>query len=163
MNEGKKTVPNLADSSSPGPAPRPAISERLEQFERRQSDLWRLTFLLLLVLSIVFAVISWDTIRSLALRFEALPIGLVVLVALFGLYAWKRTQEISELRGLVRGIEHREAVPPSEKQMDQLFEVISRSQQGYRDLIDSFDDVLIALSLDGQIRAVNRSFAEDRK
>ena len=160
MNEGKKNVPNLADSSSRGSAARPAISERLEQFERRQSDLWRLTFLLLLVLSIVFAVISWDTIRSLALRFEALPIGLVVLVALFGLYAWKRTQEISELRGLVRGIEHREAVPPSEKQMDQLFEVISRSQQGYRDLIDSFDDVLIALTLDGQIRAVNRSFAD---
>jgi PAS domain S-box-containing protein len=160
MNEGKKNVPNLADSSSRRSAPRPAISERLEQFERRQSDLWRLTFLLLLVLSIVFAVISWDTIRSLAVRFEALPIGLVVLVALFGLYAWKRTQEISELRGLVRGIEHRDAVPPSEKQMDQLFEVISRSQQGYRDLIDSFDDVLIALTLDGQIRAVNRSFAD---
>src|SRR6202047_2774732 len=153
-------APKNSRTSVPG---RGAVSERLEQFERRQSDLWRLTFLLLLVLSIVFAVISWDTIRSLAVRFEALPIGLVVLVALFGLYAWKRTQEISELRGLVRGIEHREAVPPSEKQMDQLFEVISRSQQGYRDLIDSFDDVLIALSLDGQIRAVNRSFAEDRK
>src|SRR6202790_2979375 len=160
MNEGKKNVPNLADNSSRGSAPRPAISERLEQFERRQSDLWRLTFLLLLVLSIVFAVISWDSIRSLAVRFEALPIGLVVLVALFGLFARKRTQEISELRGLVRGIEHREAVPPSEKQIDQLFEVISRSQQGYRDLIDSFDDVLIALSLDGKIRAANRSFAD---
>src|ERR1700682_1085655 len=160
MNEGHKKAPGaVASSSGRGPT-RPAISERLEQFERRQSDLWRLTFLLLLVLSIVFAVISWDTIRSLAVRFEALPIGLVVLVALFGLYAWKRTQEISELRGLVRGIEHRDAVPPNEKQLDQLFEVISRSQQGYRDLIDSFDDVLIALSLDGQIRAVNRSFAD---
>ena len=129
MNQGKRNVPNVPDSSPRGSAPRLAISERLEQFERRQSDLWRLTFLLLLVLSIVFAAVSWDTIRSLAIRFEALPIGLVVLVALFGLYAWKRTQEISELRGLVRGIEHRDAVPPSEKQMDQLFEVISRSQQ----------------------------------
>src|SRR5579859_5058158 len=160
MNEGKKNVPGMVNSASRSAAPRPAISERLEQFERRQSDLWRLTFLLLLVLSIVFAAISWDTIRSLAVRFEALPIGLVVLVALFGVYAWKRTQEISELRGLVRGIEQREAIPPSEKQMDQLLEVISRSQQGFRDLIDSFDDVLLALSLDGQIRAVNRSFAD---
>src|SRR5579859_1794027 len=160
MNEGKKNVPGMVNSASRSAAPRPAISERLEQFERRQSDLWRLTFLLLLVLSIVFAAISWDTIRSLAVRFEALPIGLVVLVALFGVYAWKRTQEISELRGLVRGIEQREAIPPSEKQMDQLFEVISRSQQGFRVLIDSFDDILLALSLDGQIRAVNRSFAD---
>ncbi len=40
------------------------------------------------------------------------------------------------------------------------FSVISRSQQGYRDLIDSFDDILIALSLEGEIRAVNRSFAD---
>src|ERR1700682_3939386 len=160
MNEGKKNVPNLADNSSRGSAPRPAISERLEQFERRQSDLWRLTFLLLLVLSIVFAVISWDTIRSLAHRFEALPIGLVVLVTLFGFYAWKRTQEISELRGLVRGIEQRDTAPPSDKQMEQLLEVISRSQQGFRDLIDSFDDLLFALSLDGEVRAVNRSVAD---
>jgi two-component system NtrC family sensor kinase len=160
MTPVKKSDSRAANSSSQGGTHRPALSDRLEQFERSQSDLWRLTFLLLLVLSIVFAAVSWDTIRSLAHRFEALPIGLVVLVALFGLYAWKRTQEISELRGLVRGIEHRDTVPPSEKQLDQLFDVISRSQQGYRDLIDSFDDILIALSLDGQIRAVNRSFAD---
>src|SRR4029077_13589321 len=46
------------------------------------------------------------------------------------------------------------------RQLDQLFEIISRSQQGYRDLIDSFDDVLLALTLDGNIRAVNRSFSD---
>ncbi len=136
------------------------VSERLEHFEKRQGELWRLTFFLLLVLSVVFAVVSWGTIRSLATRFEALPIGLVVLVLLFGVYAWRRTTEISELRGLVRGIEQRDAAPPSEKQLDQLFSVIEKSQQGYRDLIDSFDDVLLALTLQGEIRAVNRSFAD---
>lgn len=149
-----------AKETTSGGATRLTISSRLEQFEKRQNELWRLTFVLLLILSIVFAFTSWGTIRSLAHRFEALPIGLVVLVALFGFYAWKRTQEISELRGLVRGLEHHDAVPPSDKQMDQLFSVISRSQQGYRDLIDSFDDILIALSMDGEIRAVNRSFAD---
>lgn len=138
----------------------PAVSERLAQFERRQGELWRLTFFLLLVISIVFALVSWDTIRSLALRFEALPIGLIILVALFGMYTWKRTQEMSELRGLVKGMEQRDAEPPSDRQMDQLFAVIERSQQGYRDLIDSFDDVLLALTLDGEVRAVNRSFAD---
>jgi len=160
MSQLQKTGSDRDKRSSSGMRDRTPVSDRLEQFERRQSDLWRLTFLLLLVLSIVFALISWDTIRSLAHRYEALPIGLVILVFLFGLYAWKRTQEISELRGLVRGIEHRDAVPPNEKQLDQLFEVISRSQQGYRDLIDSFDDILLAISLDGQIRAANRSFAD---
>src|ERR1700686_2593268 len=160
MSQIKQDLSNASKPSSSGTGGRGTVSERLEQFERRQSELWRLTFFLLLVLSVVFAMVSWDTIRSLAHRFEALPIGLVILVALFGLYAWKRTQEISELRGLVRGIEQREAVPPSEKQLDQLFDVISRSQQGYRDLIDSFDDVLLAISLEGQIRAANRSFAD---
>jgi PAS domain S-box-containing protein len=38
--------------------------------------------------------------------------------------------------------------------------MISKSQQGFRDLIDSFDDLLLALSLDGEIRAVNRSFSD---
>src|SRR6202045_2108879 len=161
MSQIKQGVSDVSKPSSSGTGGRGgAVSERLEQFERRQSELWRLTFFLPLVLPIVFAIVSWDTIRSLAHRFEALPIGLVILVALFGLYAWKRTQEISELRGLVRGIEQRDAVAPSEKQLDQLFDVISRSQQGYRDLIDSFDDVLLAISLEGQIRAANRSFAD---
>src|ERR1700719_1019267 len=131
MSQLQKSVSDPSKHSSPGAGGRTAVSDRLEQFERRQSQLWRLTFFLL-----------------------------VVLVVLFGLYAWKRTQEISELRGLVRGIEQRDSVPPNEKQLDQLFDVISRSQQGYRDLIDSFDDILLAVSLDGQIRAANRSFAD---
>src|SRR4029077_8179115 len=159
MSEIRKAAADASQRSSPA-AGRTAVSDRLAQFERRQSELWRLTFFLLLVLSVVFAMVSWDTIRSLAHRFEALPIGLVLLVVLFGLYAWKRTQEISELRGLVRGIEERDTLAPSEKQLDQLFDVISRSQQGYRDLIDSFDDILLAVSLDGQVRAANRSFAD---
>jgi two-component system NtrC family sensor kinase len=150
---------NVANASSPVSA-KVAVSERLAHFEKRQKELWRVTFLILLVLATVFAAISWDTLRSLTHRFEALPIGLVLLVALFGAHVWKRSQEMSELRGLVQGIEQRDAAPPSKQQFDQLFEMIARSQQGYRDLIDSFDDLLIALTLDGEIRAVNRSFAD---
>jgi len=160
-----KTMPedsHHASSSLPGSTPqsRPTISSRLDQFERRQGELWRVTFLLLLLLAVAFAVVSWEHIRALATHYQALPFLLVVLVASFGFYTWTRTQKISELRGLVRGIEQRDSTPPSDKQMDQLFEVIARSQQGYRDLIDSFDDVLVALSLEGEVRSVNRSFAD---
>ncbi len=133
--------------SSTSPAPLSAkvtVSTRLAQFEKRQKELWRVTFLILLVLATVFAATSWDTLRSLTHRYEALPIGLVLLVVLFGMHVWKRSQEISELRGLVHGLEQRDAEPASEKQFDQLFDRITRSQQGYRDLIDSFDDILIA-------------------
>src|SRR6202163_1590166 len=159
MPDSQNKDQSVINASSPVSAKAP-VSSRLAQFEKRQKELWRVTFLILLVLATVFAATSWDTLRSLTHRYEALPIGLVILVVLFGMHIWKRSQEISELRGLVQGIEHRDAEPASEKQFDQLFERITRSQQGYRDLIDSFDDVLIALTLDGEIRAVNRRFAE---
>ena len=159
MPDSENKNQSVANASSPDSA-KVAVSDRLAHFEKRQKELWRVTILILLVLATVFAAISWDTLRSLTQRFEALPIGLVLLVALFGMHVWKRSQEMSELRGLVQGIEQRDAAPPSKQQFDQLFEMIARSQQGYRDLIDSFDDLLIALTLDGEIRAVNRSFAD---
>ena len=112
------------------------------------------------VLAVAFAIVSWDSVRSTTPPLTALPIGLVILVALFGAYVWTKTNEISELRGLVRGIEHRANSDQDAQQLDQLFSLISRSQQGYRDLIDTFDDYLFSVSLDGKILAVNRSFAD---
>src|SRR5215467_10639247 len=156
-NPFSQLPPSKGDSSD---APRASVGDRLEQFERRQRQLWRLTYLLLGLLTFAYVVVSWQVIRLLAERYEALLAGLIVLVALFIIYAWKRNQEITELRGLVRGIEQRHTSAPSDYQLDKLFSVIERSQQGYRDLIDSFDDVLVAITLDGQIRAANRSFAD---
>jgi two-component system NtrC family sensor kinase len=160
MADKNQNAQRVAGGSPSPDNRRSAISSRFEQFEKRQNELWRLTFLVLFVLALFFAWTSWDSIRSLAHRFEALPIGLVILVVLFGAYMWNKTREISELRGLMHGLEQRDAQPPSDKQLDQLFEIISRSQQGYRDLIDSFDDLLLAITLDGKIRAVNRSFSD---
>jgi PAS domain S-box-containing protein len=147
---------NLSSSREP----RSPADERLELFEKRQQELWRLTFFVLFLVSVVFAWMSWDWLRSAKLHLEALPIGLVVLVALLGLYVWKKTQEIAELKGLVRGLDKKDAILPSDNQLQHLFSMISKSQQGFRDLIDSFDDILLAMDLEGEIRAVNRSFAD---
>src|SRR5467141_4454330 len=160
MPEENQHALQTASRSTQHSDKRAAISSRFEQFEKRQSELWRMAILVIVLLGLAYAWTSWGSVRSLAHRFEALPIGLVVLILLFAAYVWKRTKEISELRGLMRGMEHRDETPPSEKQIDQLFSLISNSQQGYRDLIDSFDDVLLAISLDGQIRAANRSFSD---
>src|SRR6267154_5137740 len=161
MHEDKQRDAQAAGRSTPPVDKHAAISSRFEQFEKRQRELWRFTFAVLFALAIFFSLTSWASIRSFASRYEALaPILLVGLIALFGAYMSKKTHEISELRGLMHGLEQRDAEPPSDKQLDQLFEIISRSQQGYRDLIDSFDDVLLAILLDGQIRAVNRSFSD---
>jgi two-component system NtrC family sensor kinase len=91
---------------------------------------------------------------------EVLPIGLVILVGLFVAYSWRKTNEIAELRGLVRGIEHHAAAGHNNEQLDQLFSLLSKSQQGYRDLIDTFEDLLFSITLDGRIITVNRSFAD---
>src|SRR5712664_1375053 len=160
MAEEKQRPSRSSRGSSPGAEGRPSVTSRFERFEKRQSELWRLTFVVLFFLVLAYAWTNWDAIRSMTHRYEALPIGLIALVVLFGAYLWRKTSEISELRGLMHGLEQRDAEPPSDKQLDQLFEIIARSQQGYRDLIDSFDDVLLALNLDGQIRAVNRSFSD---
>src|SRR6266852_6776659 len=161
MPNDNQDARGTAGNTSPGAGARSVITSRFEQFEKRQRELWRFTFAVLFALAVFFSWTSWAYIRSFASRYEVLaPILLVVLIALFGAYMSKKTHEISELRGLMRGMEHRDEAPPSEKQLDQLFDIISRSQQGYRDLIDSFDDILLAVSLDGQIRAANRSFAD---
>jgi len=160
MQEENQRAKQAAGRPSPQADKQAVISARFEQFEKRQRELWLMAILVIFLLGVAYAWTTWDSIRSLAHHYEALPIGFVVLIVLFGVYMWNKTQEISELRGLMRGMEHRDENPPSEKQLDQLFEIISRSQQGYRDLIDSFDDILLAVSLDGQIRAVNRSFSD---
>jgi len=59
----------------------------------------------------------------------------------------------------MRGLEQRDEAPPSERQLDRVHHHLP-VPQGYRDLIDSFDDVLLALSLDGQIRAGNAVFPD---
>src|SRR5438876_10195099 len=160
MHEDHQRAKQSANPTTPHTDKHAVIPDRFEQFEKRQRELWLMAILVIFLLAVAYAWTSWDSIRSLAHHYEALPIGFVVLILLFGVYMWNKTQEISELRGLMHGMEHRDENPPSEKQLDQLFEIISRSQQGFRDLIDSFDDVLLALSLDGQIRAVNRSFSD---
>ena len=154
------------DSRPAGSSPelsRINVGDRLAQFEKRQRQLWRLTYFLLSLVTLAYVAVSWETIRSFARRFEYILLAgpiLIILVAAFMMFVWRRNKEIAELRGLVRGIEQHHTSPPSDQQLDKLFSVIERSQQGYRDLIDSFDDVLVAVTLDGEIRAANRSFAD---
>jgi PAS domain S-box-containing protein len=149
-------MPRAGDSAEP-----PSVASDRDRLTRRERGVWRLALLLLGALAIAFAAISWDQVRALPHHLEALPVGLVILVALFVAYAWGKTNEISELRGLVRGIEQQRARTGHDSdQLDQLFSLISKSQQGYRDLIDTFEDLLFSVTLNGTILTVNRSFAD---
>lgn len=50
--------------------------------------------------------------------------------------------------------------PVSAEHLEDLLGAVSRSQQGYRALIDSLDDVVFSLALDGTLRFANLRFAE---
>ena len=132
----------------------------LDRLASHESRLWRLALLILVVLAVGFAAVTWSQNRSLPRELEALPFGLVVLVVLFVLYALSKTRQMAELRGMVRGLEQRASAPPDLGQLEKLFEMVQRSQHGYRDLIDTFEDLLFSISLKGHILAANRSFAD---
>lgn len=50
--------------------------------------------------------------------------------------------------------------PMAGEHLQKLIEIISRSQQGFRDLIDHLDQAVFTLTLDGEIRVANVRFAE---
>ena len=125
--------------------------------EQEESKLWRIALLFLVLLATGLAAVSWERLESLPYRLGAIPIGLLVLAILFATYAYGRRREVSELKHLLHDLHERaSSVTPSEEQLDQLGQVISRSQRSFKELIDSFDDVAFAISLDGTLRTVNR-------
>jgi PAS domain S-box-containing protein len=130
-----------------------------DRLAAREGRLWLLAVILLISLAVGLAVVSWQPIHLLPWKLDALPFGLVLLVSLFGAYAISRWREMAQLRGLVHDLSH-QPQSPAAGQVEKLFEIVQRSQRGYRDLIDTFDDFLLSLSLQGEILAVNRSFAE---
>lgn len=125
----------------------------------REHRLWLLALIVLVALAFGLAMMSWTEGGQKSFSEKALPASLVLLVCLFGAYTWTKSREMAELQELVRGIEQR-AVSPNTDQLEKLFALVERSQRGYRDLIDTFDDLLFSISLDGRILAANRSFAD---
>ena len=93
-------------------------------------------------------------------RLWAIPAGLFVLATLFATYAFGRKREVSDLKQILKGFQDRAGVTPSEDQLDQLGQLIMRSQRNFKELIDSLDDAAMAISLDGTLRTVNRRAAE---
>jgi PAS domain S-box-containing protein len=132
------------------------------RLEREESQLWRWALGLLVLLALAVAALSWQQLEDLHLpyRLWAIPAGLVALAVLFAVYAFGRKREVSNLKQILKGFQDRAGVAPSEEQLDQLGQLIMRSQRNFKDLIDSLDDVALAISLDGTLRTVNRRTAE---
>ena len=135
----------------------PRVPGNLEQEE---SQLWRWALGFMVLLSVALAGLLWERLENIPFQLRAIPIGIVFLSILFAAYAYGRRREVSELKGLLRGLQEHVGAAPSEEQLDQLSQVIMRSQRNFKELIDSFDDPACAVSLDGTIRTVNKRITE---
>ena len=124
--------------------------------EKEEARLWRLALAFLVLLATGLAALSWERLKDLPYHLGGISIGLLVLSILFAAYVYGRRREVSELKHLLHDLHDRVGVTPSDEQLDQLGQVIQRSQRSFKELIDSFDDVAFACSLDGTLRTVNR-------
>ena len=130
------------------------------RLEREESQLWRWALGLLVLLAAAVAALSWEQLKDLPYRLWAIPAGLFLLAILFATYAFGRKREVSELKQILKGFQNQTGVTPSEEQLDQLGQLIMRSQRNFKELIDSLDDAAFAVSLDGTLKTVNRRTSE---
>jgi len=141
-----------------GPSNRPDSASK--ELRHEESQLWRWALGLLILFAAAVAALSWEQLKDLPYRLWAIPAGLFALAVLFAAYAFGRKREVSELQQILRSFKNQAGVTPSEEQLDQLGQLILRSQRNFKELIDSLDDVALALSLDGTLRTVNRRTTE---
>ena len=146
----------MAPDSSPTPRSSPPASN----LEREESQLWRWLLLFMILLAAGFAALAWERLEVLPYHLGPLAIGVLVLSILLAVYAYGRRQEVAELKLLLQGLQEHVGAVPSEEQLDQLSQVIMRSQRSFKELIDSFDDSACAVSLDGTLRTVNKRVTE---
>jgi PAS domain S-box-containing protein len=111
----------------------------------------------MVLLAAGFAALAWERLESLPYYLGPVAVGVLVLSVLLAAYAYGRRKEVGELKLLLQGLQEQVGAAPSEEQLDQLNELIARSQRSFKELIDSFDDAACAVSLDGTLRTVNKS------
>jgi PAS domain S-box-containing protein len=133
-----------------------AIPSTLEQEE---AWLWRVALLFVVLLATGLAAESWERLQSLPYHLGLLAIAVFCVAMAFVGFIYGRRKRVAELKVLVRGLQER-ATAPTNEQLDQLGEIIAKSQRSFKELIDSFDDIAFATALDGTIKTVNRRVAE---
>ena len=138
----------------------PRRSRPPQNLEREESQLWRWILLFMVLLAAGFAALAWERLESLPYHLGGLALGVLVLSVLLAVYAYGRRKEVGELKVLLQDLQQHVGAAPSEDQLDQLNELIARSQRSFKELIDSFEDAACAISLDGTFRTVNKSVSQ---
>src|ERR1700758_2381887 len=139
---------------------RPLKNRAPQNLDREESQLWRWILLFMVLLAAGFAALAWERLEALPYHLGPLAVGVLILSVLLAVYAYGRRREVVELKVLLQNLQEQVGTAPSEEQLDQLNELIARSQRSFKELIDSFEDAACAVSLDGTLRTVNKSVAE---
>jgi PAS domain S-box-containing protein len=140
--------------------PRDRVAQEWGRLERAEHVLWRNSLLLFAALAIGLALALSGTLWAPSLRSGALPAGLVILVAVFGAYVWRKKRELGNLRRLLRDLHEASLSPPTDAQFEKLLDLITRSQHNMRELIDTLDHAVFTLSPEGIFRVANHYVAE---
>ena len=138
----------------------PQLSRPSHKLEREESQLWRWILLFMVLLALGFAYLAWERLEALPYHLGPMALGVLVLSILLAVYAYGRRKEVSELKVLLQDLQEHVGAAPSEAQLDQLSDVIARSNRSFKELIDSFEDAACAVSLDGTLRTVNKSVSD---
>jgi PAS domain S-box-containing protein len=115
---------------------------------------------LLVVLATAVCAASWDRLQQFAGHLELIPIVLIVVVVAFAFLVYVKTREMADLRTTLAGMQGQQSALSSEVETQKLLQTVIASREGFRDLIDSFNASVFTVSLDGKIRAANRSFID---
>jgi PAS domain S-box-containing protein len=135
----------------------PGKSRTPSHLEKEENWLWRTALLFLILMATGLAAESWDQLQDLPYHLGLLSIAVLFVALAFAGFAYGRRKRVSELKALVQDLQ---VSAPTEQQLDQLGQIIARSQRSFKELIDSFDDAAFAISLDGKLRTVNRRMAQ---
>src|SRR6202161_3040616 len=111
------------------------------KLEREESQLWRWILLFMVLLALGFAYLAWERLESLPYHLGPMAVGVLVLSILLAVYAYGRRKGVGELKVLLQDLQEHVGAAPSEEQLDQLNELIARSQRSFKELIDSLDEI----------------------
>src|SRR5215469_18259775 len=100
----------MAVEENPSPSSRRSPS----QLEREETKLWRLALWFVVLLAAGLAALMWERLQNVPYHLGALAPGLLVLAVLFAAYAYGRQREVSDLKVLLKDLQDRVGVAPSE-------------------------------------------------
>lgn len=151
LKAGSPMDPHLTNGDSPS---------QMARLDREETKLWRLALLFIALLGVGLAAAAWDNISQISARYRIVPISAAALAIGLAYYTGRKRHQIAHLREVVKT---NAPAPPGEKSHDDiehLVDIIRKSQRGFRELVDSFEDVVLAIGMDGTIQASNRTFAD---